>query len=53
MALSSENILNSLLTLSPLDPIISIVGRCNIDNLNNDLVNHIVVLFKVFIPEQK
>ena len=42
---SLQKTFNSLLTLSPLDPIISIVGRCNIDNLNNESVNHIVVLF--------
>ena len=49
MALSSENIL----ALPLLDPIISIVDRWDIDNLNNVLVNHIVLLFKKFLYQNK
>ena len=50
---SLQKTLSSLLTLLLLDPFISIVGRGDIDNPNNVLVNHIVLLFKSFLSEQK
>ena len=50
---SLQKTFNSLLTLPPLDPIISIVGRWDIDNPNNVLVNHIVLLFKGFYTRTK
>ena len=40
---SLQKTFNSLLILPPLDPIISIVGRWDIDNPDNVLVNHIVL----------
>ena len=46
MALYSVNI-------QPSDPIISIVGRWDIDNPNNVLVYHIVLLFKSFYTRTK
>ena len=42
---------NSLVTLPPLDPVV--VGRWDIDNPNNVLVNHIVLLFKGFCARTK
>ena len=48
MALSSENIQQSAL-----DPSISIVGKWNTDNPNNILVNHIVLLFKKFLYQNR
>ena len=42
-----------MLTLPPLDPLISIVGRWDTDNPNNVLVNHIALLFKKFLYRNK
>ena len=50
---SLQKTFSSLLTLSALDPLISIVGKWDIDNPNNILVNHIVLLFKKFLYQNK
>ena len=48
---SLQKTFNSLLTLPPLDPIIS--GKWDIDNPYNVLVNHIVLLFKKFLYQNR
>ena len=50
---SLQKTFSSLLTLPALDPLISIVGRRDIDNPNNVLVNHIVLLFRKFLCQNK
>ena len=50
---SFQKTFNSLLTLPPLDPSISIVGKWDTDNANNVLVNHMVLLFKKFLYQNQ
>ena len=50
---SLQKTFGSLLTLPALDPLISIVSRWDINNPNNALVNHIVLLFKKFLYQNK
>ena len=50
---SLQILFSSLLTLPPLDPLISIITRWDIGNPNNVLVNHIVLLFKKFLYQNK
>ena len=50
---SLQKTFGSLLTLPALDPLISIVGRWNINNPDNVLVNQIVLLFKKFLYQNK
>ena len=50
---SLQKTFGSLLTRPALDPLISIVGRWDINNPDNVLVNHIVLLFKKFLYQNK
>ena len=50
---SLQKTFGSLLTLPVLDPLISIVGRWDINNPNNVLVNHMVLRFKTFLYQNK
>ena len=52
-SITKSKTFSSLLTLPALDPLVSIVGRWNIDNPNNVLVNRIVLLFKKFLYQNK